>query len=168
MSGTRNMVQKHRRKRLWVDPPFQARLLKRLVVYAVLYFLILGHADFVLEMLPRVAAGGGETFGGLYLSFLGRHQAAIFCALLLTPAMLYDMLRFSHRMAGPLCRLRRYLRDMAEGRPVPQFTLRDHDLPRDLIDAFNEMARTWNERVAGGPPAQEESHQDAVTTRVPS
>jgi hypothetical protein len=40
-----------KRGRLWINPPFQARLLVRLLCYFLLYFFIVFHLTFFCEVM---------------------------------------------------------------------------------------------------------------------
>ena len=143
------MGQHFKRKRLWVDPPFQGRLLARLGTYAVLYFFILWHVGFLFEAcFGANRADGTHSFSQLYVAFAGRNLALLVCFLLILPAALYDVLQFSHRVAGPLLRFRRYLDDMAAGKTVPEFRPRKHDLMRELFASFNGLVKRWNARLS--------------------
>jgi hypothetical protein len=157
------MGQDFKRKRLWVDPPFQGRLLARLGTYAVLYFFILWHAGFLVELAsPTARAEGARNFFQLYVDFAGRNLALLVCFLLTLPAGLYDLLQFSHRVAGPLFRFRRYVDDMAAGKAVPEFHPRKNDLMRELFASFNGLIKAWNARL------QQEtgSGRSELTTRL--
>jgi hypothetical protein len=39
------------------------------------------------------------------------------------------------------------MQEMAEGKPVPEFTPRRHDLMPELFEAFNCLIREWNARA---------------------
>ena len=49
------MPPKYKRKRLWVDPPFQFRLLVRAAGYMLAYVFILWHISFFIELLVSMA-----------------------------------------------------------------------------------------------------------------
>jgi hypothetical protein len=149
------MGQKYKRKRLWIDPPFQGRLLSRLCLYAFLYFFILYHAGFFLELAfpPQGVELPRSSFGSLYAAYAGRHVATLVCFALTLPAILYDMLELSHRVAGPLFRCRRFIEDMAAGKTVTEFQPRKNDLMRDFFNSFNKLIKVWNARGASEPSA---------------
>ena len=79
-----------------------------------------------------------------------RERSLLLTLILLTPVLMYDMLKFSHRIAGPLFRCRRVMLEMAEGKPVPEFKPRKRDLMRELFAAFNTLIVAWNARVGDG------------------
>jgi hypothetical protein len=157
------MAPQYKRSRLWVDPAFQLRLMLRIGGYFLLYILLVWHFGFFLDaMRGAVAGGANKPLTELYLEYFGKQQPLLIAMALLVPPFLYNLLRFSHRVAGPLFRCRAVMRDMADGKPVAEFHPRKGDLMRDLFDAFNALIRRWNARVAPGanghaPAAEAES-----------
>lgn len=141
-------MKTHKRRRLWVDPTFQFRLLARMACYILLYTFILVHVEYLFVAMARVTvAGPAQDFGELYVNFLAQKTPMLIAALLFAPIILYDLLKFSHRIAGPLFRCRQIMLDMVRGNAVPEFTPRKRDLMRELFQAFNSLIREWNARV---------------------
>ncbi len=142
------MGQKYKRSRLWVDPPFQFRLLLRMGFYLVLYSVVVWHLGFLFTVmvdLPAKPPEGG--LGGLYLQYLSQQRALLYALVLTCPIFLYDLLKFSHRIAGPLYRCRQLMQQMADGQPVPEFTPRKRDLMRELFQTFNALIKQCNARA---------------------
>src|SRR5579885_3498042 len=133
------MAGKHQRKRLGVNGPFQFRLLLRLVGYLTVFILVVWHVGFFFELMPGLTSGEAQQAGAVdfYLSFLSRQKHFVVTVLLVLPCLLYDLLEFSHRIAGPLYRAQRVLREMAAGRPVPPFVPRKGDHMREFFEALN-------------------------------
>lgn len=82
---------------------------------------------------------------------------------LLLPVVLYDLVRFTHRFAGPMVRLRECMRRSAAGESVGALRFRDEDYWQEFADAFNAMqARIDNaphgaaKAAPGAPHAAEE------------
>src|SRR5262245_4535771 len=97
------MPQKFKRSRLLVDTAFQFRLLARMAFYLLAYTLVVFHIGFAFEVMATIASQGlGEGGGHLYLEYLERQRPLLFALVLITPILLYDLLKFSHRIAGPL------------------------------------------------------------------
>jgi hypothetical protein len=147
-----------KRTRIWVDPPFQCRLLLRQVLYWMLIVVLWVHIAYVSELTAAIiqSAGKGTSAEGIgYTDFLWRYRFLLFGLVLTLPAVLYDLLKFSHRIAGPLFRCRRMMLEMADGKPVEEFKPRKNDLMRELLQAFNVLVRTCNthaQACAAGPP----------------
>ena len=130
-----------RRRQLYVDRALQGRILKRFVAIWLVYHIVLWNALF----LYRYFQYRGELMAGavplpfveLYLDFTSKHYAVIVCALAVLPALLWDVLKLSHRIAGPLVRFQRAFADLAEGRRADRILIRKHDLVVELQDSFN-------------------------------
>lgn len=136
------------RKRLWVDPAFQGRLLLCLAAYLGIYTFVAWHLGFLLEAMKEIVTSPGvKSFSTLYLEYLNRQLPLMVALFVLLPPFLYNLLKFSHRVAGPLFRCRRVMREMAAGQVVPEFTPRKHDLMGDLFAAFNALIQTCNARA---------------------
>jgi hypothetical protein len=152
------MSQPFKRSRLWIDPPFQARLLLRMVGYFLLYIFLVWHISFFFEVVRHVASSGTYqlTFQ-LYLDYFWKQQPLVWAMVLVVPTLLYDLLKFSHRVAGPLYRCRNVMRDMAAGKKVPQFQPRRHDLMVELFAAFNLLIQACNERTVSDHPVPDET-----------
>lgn len=158
---------KYQRTRLLVDPAFQGRLLLRLVIYWAIYHVALWHLLFLFTMMsaatnhdPSVPA---KSVGTLYREFAVHHSSIIVCFLVMLPILGRDLLKFSHRLAGPLIRFRDTMQQMADGKPVAPVSLRKYDLPSNFLSVFNNMVKAWNERVGGSvAPAIEENERELV------
>src|SRR5947207_11874011 len=79
---------------------------------------------------------------------------------MILPAFLYDLLKFSHRVAGPLLRCRHLMNEMAAGKTVPEFKPRKYDLMKNFFDAFNALIKKWNAQV--NARANEEASRPAA------
>jgi hypothetical protein len=153
------MSAKFRRTRLWIDSAFQGRLLLRMCSYLLFYTLIVVHIGFVFELMASFASAPERSAQEYYADFLWQQRFLVLAFVLAAPVILYDLLKFSHRIAGPLYRCRNVMQQMAAGKPVPEFKPRKHDLMRELFQVFNALIQTCNARVASldqpGEPAPE-------------
>ncbi len=59
------------------------------------------------------------------------------------PIVVYDAIRYSHRFAGPVMRIRQTVSRLADGENVPPIVLRKGDFWTDVADEVNRL----NERV---------------------
>src|SRR5436190_5653038 len=97
------MKSSFKRTRLWVDPPFQARLLARMGLYVLLFLIVVLHVGFFLDAIRDLAANGPvKNFGALYAEYIRNQVPLLVALLLMMPPVLFNLLRFSHRIAGPL------------------------------------------------------------------
>ena len=158
-------TMKYQRSRMFVDSAFQGRLLLRLVLYWALYHVVLWHFLFLFNLLSASMghdpSAPARSLGTLYREFAVSHSSIVVCFLVTLPILVRDLLKFSHRLAGPLVRFRTTMQQMADGRPVAPVTLRKFDLPSDFLSVFNRMVETWNERVGGSAvPIVEETEPE--------
>jgi hypothetical protein len=144
------MGTKYKRKRLWVDS-FQSRLLLRMGLYLFVFCAIVWHIGFIFHVVGSLAAHGiRQGAAGLYLEYRAAQKPLLYAIVLTGPIFIHDLLKFSNRVAGPLFRCRKVMAEMAEGKPVAEFTPRKYDFMGELFRAFNALIRAWNARVPPG------------------
>lgn len=165
MNGDKQHARnRERRSRILVDPTFQFGLLARLVLYFVMYHFALWHVVFAVTFVSTALNAGAPRSGfwTMYGRFAVDHAGVALCFLGLLPVFIGNMLKFSHRLAGPLVRIRKTLQVMSDGKPIAPVKLREHDLLSCFVASFNRMAEVWNSRFA--PAASEELEEvEAVT-----
>ncbi|MFM9961204.1 MAG: hypothetical protein ACKV2Q_08250 [Planctomycetaceae bacterium] len=130
------------RKRLFVNRAIQGRLLGRTALYWVLYHAVLWMAMFFYRYAEHRGAvmAGAEprSFSDLYGEFVHDHHSMWLCSFAILPIVLWDLLKFSHRVVGPLVRFQRTLERLIAGETVQEVRLRDGDLLMDLQGSFNQ------------------------------
>jgi len=155
----------YKRSRLWIDSPLQLRLLLRLVCYFVVYSVTLCHVAFLYEVMANLPDAMARGMWALYVEFFGRQQPFLIACIAVLPILLYDMLKFSHRIAGPLYRCKKTMDAMTAGKPVAEFKPRQHDLLRDLIQSFNALIRKWN--ASNGPGVTNAATEESSVETLP-
>jgi len=86
----------------------------------------------------------------------------LFASGLVLPFLLLDLVRVSHRFAGPVYRLRSSLRDLADGKTVAPITFRDNDFWYEVATEFNRVL----ERVRDLPPvSKSDSTAEAASAK---
>ncbi|MEX0726187.1 MAG: hypothetical protein WEB58_02580 [Planctomycetaceae bacterium] len=142
------------RKRVWVNGLIQGRILTYISIYWVLYHFLLLHATFIYGVFQnREAVLVGEDalpITVVYGQFLSEHAGFVCCALFVLPVILFDALWFSHRIVGPLYRIRVALQQLAAGVELNPIRLRTGDYLNDVADAVNRV-RDRMEHLQGGP-----------------
>ena len=132
----------HPRKRLFVNREIQGRLLARTALYWMLYHGVLWMAMFLYryaEHRGAMQAGAApRTFADLYGQFVNEHFSMWICAIAILPIVLWDLLKFSHRVVGPLIPFQRSIERLTAGEQVTEVRLRHGDLLSDLQSAFNQ------------------------------
>lgn len=141
------------RNKIYLGGMLQGRLASRLAVYWMLYHVVLWHAMFFLSYLEyhRALAAGQRAipFTELYGAFAWQHRTLVVCAVAVGPMILWDIIRMTHRVAGPLVRLENTLLRMARGETVRELNFRKGDWVVGLERAFNLYLKS----LAAGKPA---------------
>lgn len=152
------MATQHvRRRRLFVNPDLQGRLLGRFAAQFLLYHTVLWHVMFLYRYLEyrgeRLAGAPIQTFSELYGQFALQHYSLVICAVGILPILMWDILMFSHRFAGPVVRLRNSLESLSRGETVAPIRSRQGDLLDGLVAAFNQFLCSRSQRVGQSSPA---------------
>ena len=160
--------QAHPRKRLFVNREIQGRLLGRTALYWVLYHAVLWMAMFFYRYAEHRGAvmAGAEprSFSNLYGQFVNEHYSMWFCAFAILPIVLWDLLKFSHRVVGPLVRFQRTLESLTAGESVAEVHLRRGDLLCDLQTTFNQYLASLRTLQAGNELAAPIGHSNELNT----
>lgn len=131
------MMKRFKRKQLLVDPRVQWAFLLR----AIGYWLLCLFTVVLLMIFTSILAEPARLFYPDADSPWFRLGPTLLCAVLLLPVVVYDFLRVSNRLVGPVLRLRRAMRALAAGEHVEPLKFRDGDFWREFADEFNAVAR---------------------------
>lgn len=124
-----------RRGSLFVDPIVQGRLAWKVILYW--FFCLLAVEVFVACWLVWLETPRSSLeLVGLVMRVCAIPFAA---SLLLLPIVILDSIRFSHRFAGPMVRIRRSMKEMADGLPGKPVILRDGDFWNDFAADYNRL-----------------------------
>jgi hypothetical protein len=147
-----------KRKRLLIDPKVQGALVVRVIFYWLACMVTL---EF-LQLTWQVATGPQQpSFADYFLRYdwasaVGR---LLLASIVLLPIM-WDMLSFSNRFAGPVYRMRRVLREVARGGAAEKVQLREGDFWHGLADDLNAAL----ERLAPASAESRAANADRATT----
>ena len=146
-----------RRKKTYVSRRAQGRILGRVGAYWILYHFVLWHGLFVYRYAQhRVAVAGGESaipFRQLYSEFCTDYSPLLVCAALILPLFMFDFVRMTHRVVGPLVRVRNALHALMEGQRVPQVEFRKGDLIPEFEAEFNLFLAFYDQKRPPAAPA---------------
>jgi hypothetical protein len=138
-----NAAAHHPRRQIYVNRTIQGRMLRRFALMWFVYHFVLWNAMFLYRYLQYrgelLAGSAPQPFAELYSQFFAQHYSLMVCSLAVLPVLLWDMVRMTHRVAGPLVRFQKALGELAEGRTVDRIQIRDGDLLLEFQDAFNEF-----------------------------
>jgi hypothetical protein len=128
------------RQQNYVSQSIQGSLLRQFGRYWLLYLGLLWHGMFMLNVLGFPNAPPEDSSLPLweqYGKFSRAHSHLAICAMAILPLFYWNLLRLTHRIAGPLERFRQALERLQRGEPVKPVTLRRDDLLIDYQRAFN-------------------------------
>ncbi|MFM7115043.1 MAG: hypothetical protein ACKO0N_00255 [Planctomycetota bacterium] len=123
-----------KRARKYVDRNVQGGLLTRMAIHWGVFFFTSAFAYIVVQ---AIVSPNGTSFLQRIQNSLTEFSLLGLLMLTLMPAFLLDVVRFSNRFAGPIVRLRRFLRELGENGEVPPLKFRDDDFWMEIAKEFN-------------------------------
>lgn len=120
-----------------IDRQVQFALARRIVTHWCLFFALSLTALFGVEY---VLADPSQAFSSYVEVIWGKYAFFILLMLAVIPTFVYDTIKLSNRFVGPIVRLRRSIRSLADGDTVPELRFREGDFWRELSDDFNRVA----------------------------
>ena len=151
------------RKQLFVSRGIQGAMALRFGFYWVFYHLCLWHGAFMYFFVQARLAQLTDSsepmlpLDELYRKFLVDYLPITLAATLLVPIVIYELIRQTHRIAGPLIRFSNALKDMMAGKTITPVKLREGDMLTDFEGIFNEFIVFHQSKVRGAAPAAPES-----------
>jgi hypothetical protein len=148
--------KRNQRKKIWIHS-FQTHLFLLFLLYSILYqFVVLG---LVLTWQTALAAFDAVTGDGppAFLYFLAPMSLTM-----LAIFFIYDGMKFTHRIVGPLYRFQVTIRSILDGKEVPLITLRKGDYLMEMKDEINELLQLLEQRgvvTLKQPPAAQNKQQ---------
>jgi hypothetical protein len=136
-------IFKTRRNKIYLGGMLQGTLVKRLAICWAVYNVLLFHGLFAVSYLERPGAhafveGGAQvSLLDAYETFAWQNRLLIFGAFTVGPIFLWDVVRCTHRVAGPLVRLENMLLRMAQGETIREIKFRKGDWLTSLERALN-------------------------------
>lgn len=133
------MAKRTQRKVYLVDRDVQGGLMSKAAYYWLLSLAVVGSLNLLgwifvspgVDVLVQMRQHLPSLFGTLVV--------ALVSSLIVLPILLYDLVKHTHRFAGPIFRLQRAMNDVAEGKTIPPVVFREGDAWQDLADSFNRI-----------------------------
>ncbi len=138
------MEKKYKRRKYLINKPVQFIfsgitiyfiLIAILIVVGLTYYITLNTILSQLELENKLV-NAYEIIKTINFILLKRIGLLI---LLLLLFIFYVEIRFLHRIAGPLYRIEKVLKDISEGKKVEKIKLRQKDFYKSLADAVNSV-----------------------------
>lgn len=138
-------VARSKRNSKYVDADLQGNLMIRLAGYWLIYnialLLTLG-GNRLVGLLPDILSGDSNVnLGLLYSGFLADMKPLMLAMAVFCPLMIWDMIRYSHRVAGPLYRFKKAMREHMAGQELTTVKLREGDMLMDFQHTYNDFVQ---------------------------
>src|SRR5262249_62311333 len=117
------------RSRIWIDG-FQSRLYFRVVAYWLIAVVSVWNFLFVWRLVEEGKGNPLEQFTRYCVEL----YPVLICFAVLVPFFAWDAVRFAHRLVGPLVRIRKAVRDLADSKATQRIELRDGGFLIELKD----------------------------------
>ena len=149
-----------KRSQLIVDPKFQYGLIIKfaalvaIILISALVLLTLIHNEFINTALAISLGAGGETSldvaNLINLSdLIGPVMLVIFLSVTISCTTVFILgVRFTHRMAGPVYRLRSDIAEMTDGALGKKVSIREKDYFQFLAADIDRLREQWHNSVA--------------------
>jgi hypothetical protein len=148
--------RKHmRRRQFFVDPKVQGALVLRVLLY---WFVCL--ITITLMLLCWSVIRTPRMFYTYLDDLWFQYWPALIASFILLPMVVVDVIKLSNRFAGPLVRLRRAMRALAQGEEVRPIKFRDNDFWQDFADEFNAIAARMQQVAPPSTPAPQTDSQE--------
>ncbi len=140
-------TESFRRKKIFVEKGLQLRFARFVILFVLISCLVTGLLVFytTFMMLGQRLADVYPP-GRLVSIFRTVHLLFVANILIMLPIIFYGSIVFSHRIAGPLPKIYRILREIGQGNFDTKIVLRQHDELKDLAEEINQMALHLKER----------------------
>jgi len=149
---------REKRKKIWIDR-FQTYLSVRIALYFILYQFAVWSL-FALERNLMVAME--ETVGPVGVALCC--FVLFLSVLVLGILFIFDAVKLTHRIVGPLYRFRKTIQALAAGEEVDPVSLRKDDFLQEMKEDFNEMLRALEQRgvivLLKSPDAKKEQDKE--------
>ncbi|KAA5545921.1 hypothetical protein FYK55_03135 [Roseiconus nitratireducens] len=118
------------------DPKVQWALVSRVLTHwCLMLFCLLALSVFVRVAFYPVH----QSFMEALRESLAHQVPLLVIMVMLVPVFLRDMVKLSHRFAGPMTRLRGALNELAEGKKIKKLEFRPDDFWQDAATDFNRL-----------------------------
>ena len=121
---------------------FQLRLAIRMLAYWFIYQLTLWNIMFCWYMFRNGPGNLLEEYG----KFTAEYYPILLSFVVLVPPIIWDAVKFCHRVGGPIYRVRMTMLEYADGAPMHTIQFRKGDELPELEEAFNRMVEAMAKR----------------------
>ena len=126
---------KHKRSKVLVQKAIQGNL----AIRCTLYWFFCLCTIFLFVAVASAFSGDLKPAGQLFGDIWKQYSVAVLASVFLLPFVVWDVIKFSHRVVGPLIRLEAEMRKFAEGGPGRPVRFRDDDYWHGLAEQYNKI-----------------------------
>ena len=126
-------MSKHKRGKEYIDPQVQGALWRRLVVHWLAYTMVVMVLALGLEWMSNPFRVFSEVASDAWWTY----SPLLLVMLFLLPAFIFDSVRFSHRIVGPVFRIRQVLQSLAAGESQRHVQFRKNDFWKEISADLN-------------------------------
>ena len=144
-------VRINRRKNYFIERSFQTRFIIKFCMLTIIGGLLtIGLLYFLSLRSTTVAIVNSEVVVKTTADFLLPIliQTVVVVMVLVSIATIIVTLFVSHKIAGPLYRLKKGMHDLGEGNFSTEIKIRKFDQLKDVVEAFNNMAKSLKEKLS--------------------
>ncbi|WP_182865082.1 hypothetical protein [Stieleria mannarensis] len=124
------------RNRFLIDPKVQWSIIRRMSMHWSLTILALLAIGIGVQL---IYAPGNQSFNQAIARSFGA-QAPLLCIMvMLYPVYVWDIVKLTHRFAGPMLRLRGILNELADGGRAMKLKFRPNDFWQETATDFNRF-----------------------------
>lgn len=159
-----------KRSTRYVNSLLQGHMMWRMAMYWLIYnaaLIAVIAGEKLLRLIPDLIARTSTlSFAEFTWQFVLETRVLMMAMAVFCPILIWDMLKFSHRIAGPIYRFRRALEDHISGGPLKAVKLRDGDLMGDFQGTFNEFVAYVHSQNSDAPHTSDSEIAEKSPTPV--
>ena len=137
---------KNRRKKTIVDRKFQFRMVRRLIFHWTCFVSALMTLLIGWHLIVGVAVGFNNGQPTIRETMM-RYAPVLFALWVMLPVLVWDILKLSHGIVGPIIRLRMTIQALNRGEEVKKVKLRKGDYCIELADDLNMLIEKLNTKT---------------------
>lgn len=122
----------------YVDRQVQGALIRRIVMHWCSFVMV---SILCVTALQLVVGNPELTLREHMDAAWGKYSVLVLILATLLPAFMLDTIKLSNRFVGPVMRLRRALKQVADGEQIDELKFRDSDFWQEIAADFNRAAK---------------------------
>ncbi len=135
------MSRNRKRTKLFVDSKVQGVLVRQLVCHWVVASFVV----FVFLLIMQILSSPVKLPVSTHVADLfSKYGVLLVAVVAMFPVFMYDSIKLSNRIAGPMVSFRNSLTDLANGKAISKLHFRERDFWGDLGEQLNQVADRMN------------------------